>query len=129
MTPRGGTVSDVSGGEKLSYVQRQAKELRDMRKKSQQRTISMGGKPATSLVKDDYNAMIADYLMSEGYADSEKTAFGIMNAMSEEWRQSIVESGYFPTKQSQREDEKKYNLSKDRLPGEHKPRKPQKPGM
>jgi hypothetical protein len=92
----------------------------------------MGGKPATKLVKDDYNAIIFNYLINEGYADNEKTAFGIMNAMSEDWKQSIVESGYFPTPESRREDEKKYNLSRDQLPGRHKPyksKKPQKPGM
>lgn len=33
----------------------------------------------------------------------------------------VDESGYFPTKASQRADEKKYNLSKDELPGRHKP--------
>jgi len=90
MKPKGGTVSDVSGGEKLSYMQRQAKELRDMRKKSQERTISMGGKPATKLVRDDYNSIIFNYLIREGYADSEKTAFSIMNAMSEDWKNSIL---------------------------------------
>jgi len=29
-------------------------------------------------------------LINEGYADSEKTAFGIMNAMSEDWKNSIL---------------------------------------
>ena len=33
----------------------------------------------------------------------------------------VDESGYFPTPASQRADEKKYNLSKDELPGRHKP--------
>jgi len=37
----------------------------------------------------------------------------------------IDESGYFPTAASQRADEKRHNLSKDELPGRHKPQ--QKP--
>ena len=37
----------------------------------------------------------------------------------------VDESGYFPTPESQRADEKKYNLSRDELPGRHKPQ--QKP--
>jgi len=37
----------------------------------------------------------------------------------------VDESGYFPTPESQRADEKKHNLSKDALPGRHKPQ--QKP--
>ena len=35
--------------------------------------------------------------------------------------ETVVESGYFPDKKSQKEDEAKYNLSKDELPGRHKP--------
>ncbi len=71
--------------------------------------------------------IVKGHLLDEGYADTEEAALAIMANMSEEWRQSIIESGYFPTPESQREDEKKYNLSRDRLPGEHKPQKPQKP--
>ena len=35
--------------------------------------------------------------------------------------ETVVESGYFPDKKSQKEDEAKYNLSRDELPGRHKP--------
>jgi len=72
---------------------------------------------------------------SSRYTRSKKVAGRVTDLESgksksaKEISRGIAESGYFPTKQSQREDEKKYNLSKDRLPGEHKPRKPQKPGM
>ena len=75
----------------------------------------------------DYYDIILSHLLDEGYAETPEAAKSIMVNMSEEWRQSILESGYFPTPESQREDEKKYNLSRDRLPGEHKPQKPQKP--
>ncbi len=71
--------------------------------------------------------IIKGHLLDEGFAATEEAAMAIQANMSEEWRQSIIESGYFPTPESQREDEKKYNLSRDRLPGEHKPQKPQKP--
>jgi hypothetical protein len=33
-----------------------------------------------------------------------------MANMSEEWKNQILESGYFPTKESQREDEAKHRL-------------------
>jgi len=79
------------------------------------------------IAEADLFDIVKGHLMSEGYADTEEAALAIMANMSEEWRQSILESGYFPTPESQREDEKKYNLSRDRLPGEHKPQKPQKP--
>ena len=39
----------------------------------------------------------------------------------------VTESGYFPTPESQRADEAKYKLSRDRLPGEHKPVKGKPP--
>jgi len=81
------------------------------------------------IAEADLFDIVKGHLMSEGYADTEEAALAIMANMSEEWRQSILESGYFPTPESQREDEKKYNLSRDRLPGEHKPQKPKKPGM
>ena len=36
--------------------------------------------------------IVKGHLMSEGYADTEEAALAIMTNMSEEWRQSIVES-------------------------------------
>ena len=70
--------------------------------------------------------VVLDYLLSEGHAETVEEAHYVMMQMDAEHIQSIVESGYFPTKKSQREDEAKYNLSRDRLPGEHKPQKPEK---
>ena len=37
---------------------------------------------------------ILEYLVSEGYADTNESALVIMANMSEEWRQSIVEMAY-----------------------------------
>jgi hypothetical protein len=37
---------------------------------------------------------ILEYLVSEGYADTNESALVIMGNMSEEWRQSIVEGGF-----------------------------------
>jgi len=53
---------------------------------------------------------ILEHLIDEGYADTEEAAIAIMANMSEEWRESILESGYFPTPESQRADEAKYKL-------------------
>ena len=36
--------------------------------------------------------IILEYLISEGYADNNKSAIAIMSNMSEEWRQSIIEN-------------------------------------
>jgi hypothetical protein len=38
---------------------------------------------------------ILEHLVSEGYADTNESALAIMANMSEEWRQSIVETGYY----------------------------------
>ena len=70
-----------------------------------------GGARERMLNQDlDLFDIIKGHLLDEGYADSEEAALTIMANMSEEWKQSIIESGYFPTKQSQREDEAKYGL-------------------
>jgi hypothetical protein len=52
--------------------------------------------------------IVQGYLLDEGYAETEEAAAVIMANMSEEWKTQIIESGYFPTKESQREDEAKY---------------------
>lgn len=52
--------------------------------------------------------IVQGYLIDEGYAETEEAAAVIMANMSEEWKTQILESGYFPTKESQREDEAKY---------------------
>lgn len=35
--------------------------------------------------------VLVDYLLDEGFASDEKSAFAIMSVMSEDWKQSIVE--------------------------------------
>ena len=79
-----------------------------------------------SVEKEAYEVVL-DYLLSEGHADTVEEAHYVMMQLDAEYVQSIVESGYFPTPESQRADEKKYRLSKDRLPGEHKPVKGKPP--
>ena len=37
---------------------------------------------------------LLEYLVAEGYADTNKAAIAIMSNMSEEWRESIIESQY-----------------------------------
>lgn len=54
--------------------------------------------------------IVQGYLIDEGYAENEEAAAVIMANMSEEWKESILESGYFPTKESQMKDEAKHNL-------------------
>ena len=54
--------------------------------------------------------IVQGYLIGEGYAETEEAAAVIMANMSEEWKTQILESGYFPTKESQREDEAKYKM-------------------
>ena len=44
------------------------------------------------LRKEDYYHEISEYLISEGFASSEKTAFGIISGMSREWAEQIIES-------------------------------------
>ena len=56
-------------------------------------TQSLGG-----LLKQDYEPdnfdIILEYLVAEGYADTNKAALAIMANMSEEWKQDIVEAKY-----------------------------------
>jgi hypothetical protein len=54
--------------------------------------------------------IVQGYLIDEGYAETEEAAAVIMANMSEEWKESILESGYFPTRESQMKDEAKHNL-------------------
>ena len=52
-----------------------------------------GGARARVLNQDlDLFDIIKGYLLDEGYADSEEAAFTIMANMSEEWKQSIIET-------------------------------------
>ena len=43
-------------------------------------------------VETDLFDVILEYLVAEGYADTNKAALAIMANMSEEWKQSIVEA-------------------------------------
>ena len=52
--------------------------------------------------------LIKGHLIDEGYAETEEAALKIMANMGEEWKAQILESGYFPTKETQKEDEEKY---------------------
>lgn len=71
----------------------QTAELRRMRQASQQRQIAQGGTPATPLVQSfDPFDIVMGYLIDEGYAETEEAATVIMANMSDEWRQSIVDS-------------------------------------
>jgi hypothetical protein len=69
-------------------------------------------KPVRSreFAREDMFDLVKGHLLDEGYADTEEAAIAIMANMSEEWRESILESGYFPTPESQRDDEAKYKL-------------------
>jgi len=65
--------------------------IRQMRKASQQRIMSQGGTPATSLVQSfDPFDVVLGHLIDEGYADTEQAALQIMANMSEEWRENIL---------------------------------------
>ena len=45
-------------------------------------------------VEGDLFDYLLEYLVAEGYADTNKAALAIMANMSEEWKQSIVEGGF-----------------------------------
>ena len=53
------------------------------------------GKTALDMLRNSYEPdafdIILEYLVAEGYADTNKAALAIMANMSEEWKQSIVE--------------------------------------
>ena len=57
------------------------------------------GTPITSY-GESYD-IVFEYLISEGYADTNENALAIMANMSEEWRQSIVEAGRLHTSSDQ----------------------------
>jgi len=60
---------------------------------SKERGEKVAGAVLAKLRKEDVDIFdtILDYLVSEGYADTNENALVIMANMSEEWRQSIVE--------------------------------------
>jgi len=100
-----------------SQMEKDAAELRAMQKASQERQEADKKK-----VKKEAYEVVLDYLLSEGHADTVEEAHYVMMQLDSEYIQSIVESGYFPTPESQRADEAKYKdkLSTGELPGRHK---------
>jgi hypothetical protein len=99
-------------------------DLQKMRLASQERQRKGGATVVGSQMSSfDPFDIVKGYLIDEGYADTEEAAFTIMANMSEEWKTEILESGYFPTKESQRKDEAKYDLSGQMV----KPKKSTKP--
>ena len=56
-------------------------------------TATSGGYRPEEVETDLYN-IILEYLVAEGYADTNEAALAIMGNMSEGWRQSIVEGGF-----------------------------------
>jgi hypothetical protein len=51
-------------------------------------TFTYGGKEYSTKMKEE---IVIDYLLGEGFASDEKSAQAIASAMSEDWKQSIVE--------------------------------------
>jgi len=49
-------------------------------------------------VQTDLFDYILEYLVAEGFADTNDNALAIMTSMSEEWKQSIIEAGFPPVK-------------------------------
>jgi hypothetical protein len=86
-------------------------DLQKMRLASQERQRKGGATVVGSqMASFDMFDIVQGYLIDEGYAETEEAAAVIMANMSEEWKESILESGYFPTKESQMKDEAKHNL-------------------
>ena len=84
-------------------------DLQKMRLASQERQRKGGATVVGSQMSSfDPFDIVQGYLLDEGYAETEEAAAVIMANMSEEWKTQILESGYFPTKESQKEDEAKY---------------------
>lgn len=57
------------------------------------------------------NDYILEYLVSEGYADTDESALVIMSNMSEEWRQNIMERDDEPGEEDDNPDVKRHNRS------------------
>jgi len=90
--------------------ERHAQAIADREERKRQKQIPYAGLHAEEFDLFDY---LLEYLVAEGYADTNKAALAIMANMSEEWRESIVEEVL---------DEKKYGPN-DILPSGSTPRK------
>jgi hypothetical protein len=97
----GKTISKAAG--KISGVAREVG-------KGASGAARLAGHVARKGLNDEY---IMEYLIAEGYADTNDAAIAIMANMSEEWKESIVEEVL---------DEKKYGPN-DELPSGSTPRK------
>jgi len=81
---------EMEGNPLLSLTyDRRAKRLKDKAEKIRRK----GGKTRTE--ETDLFDTILEHLVSEGYADTNESALVIMANMSEEWRQSIVETIWY----------------------------------
>ena len=80
-----------------------------------------GAKPKEKEQKEEVEIDIFDYLLeylvAEGYADTNKAALAIMANMSEEWKQSIVEGGINFSVPSRIDD---FNNRRDELKNRYK---------
>jgi len=80
------------------------------------------GNAAQRRMKEDFDLFdyLLEYLVAEGYADTNKAALAIMANMSEEWRQSIVEetrrTEYLQNKFN-KENERKSGSAHTEIPG------------
>ena len=75
-------------------MQRRAQDEARRRRMRNQPGGFAAGDPEDKVKKEssDLFDIVKGHLMSEGYADTEEAALAIMANMSEEWRQSIVDS-------------------------------------
>ena len=97
----------------------QVDDLKRMRARSLDRqgkplsaaTVASSTTPAFQANSFDVFDAIKGHLIDEGYADTEEAALVIMSNMSEEWRESIVESQYA------RENPEKYERSPEAREG------------
>ena len=79
----------------------------------------LAGHVARKGLNDEY---IMEYLIDEGYADTSENALAIMENMSEEWRDDIIEKKYsFPLKPSELATVQRI---RDRLDADEKPQRP-----
>ena len=84
-------LGDIGANQGRTQGTRKGQEMYDKAKET------IGG-----LLKQDYEYdmfdVILEYLVAEGYADTNEAAIAIMGNMSEEWRESIVEATVLATK-------------------------------
>jgi len=74
------------------------KALEDMEKTDAHKTMVATVRKKFDEETDLFNYLL-EYLVAEGYADTNQAAIAIMSNMSEEWKESIINEAYkdFPT--------------------------------